>query len=132
MKHLLVLLICITLSPALTQAQSTANSGKLLRHVVLFKFKESSSAEDVDKVVKAFTALPSQISVIKGFEWGLNKSPEHYDQGFTHCFIISFASEHDRDEVYQKHPAHKAFQDVLKPHMDKVFVVDYWAEQVSK
>ena len=58
-------------------------------------------------------------------EWGLNMSQEHLDQGFTHCFVLTFSSEKDLAS-YQVHPAHKAFQEVLKPHMDKVFVVDYF------
>jgi hypothetical protein len=29
--------------------------------------------------------------------------------------------------VYLPHPAHKAFVDVLMPHLDKVLVIDYWA-----
>jgi hypothetical protein len=62
---------------------------------------------------------------VKNMEWGLNMSPEHLDQGFTHCFVLTFSSEKDLAS-YQVHPAHKAFQEVLKPHMDRVFVVDYF------
>ena len=38
---------------------------KQLRHVVLFKFKESATAEDIAKVEKAFTSLPDKIPQIK-------------------------------------------------------------------
>jgi hypothetical protein len=101
---------------------------KLLRHVVLFKFKDGTSKADVEKVEMAFKNLPSQIKEIKGFEWGLNNSPENINQGFTHCFFLSFASEADR-AVYLPHPAHKAFGAVLTPYLDKVLVIDYWAEK---
>lgn len=100
----------------------------MLRHAVLFKFKAESSAEDVKKVEDAFRALPSKIKEIKAFEWGKNNSPENLNQEFTHCFFVSFASEKDR-ETYLPHPDHKAFVEVLKPHLDKVLVIDYWAEQ---
>ena len=100
----------------------------MLRHAVLFKFKAESSAEDVKKVEDAFRALPSKIKEIKTFEWGKNNSPENLNQEFTHCFFVSFASEKDR-ELYLPHPDHKAFVEVLKPHLDKVLVIDYWAEQ---
>jgi hypothetical protein len=93
---------------------------------VLLKFKDASSAADVKKVEDAFRALSSKIKEIKDFEWGTNNSPEKANQGFTHCFFVTFASEKDR-EVYLPHPAHKAFVDVLVPHMDKVLVIDYWA-----
>jgi hypothetical protein len=99
-----------------------------LRHVVIFKFKESSSKASVDSVVNAFVALKDKIPVVKKLEWGLNDSPENWHQGFTHCFILTFANKKDRDEVYQVHPAHKAFQKILGPHMEKVFVVDYAVE----
>ena len=39
--------------------------------------------------------------------------------------VKSFKSEKDAAD-YQQHQAHKDFQTVLKPHMEKVFVVDYW------
>ena len=100
----------------------------LLRHVVLFSFKSSSSPADVKSVEDAFRKLPSQIREIKAFEWGTNNSPEGLAQGFTHCFFVSFASEKDRG-IYLPHPAHQAFVDVLKPHLDKVLVIDYWAQQ---
>jgi hypothetical protein len=99
---------------------------KALRHVVLFKFKDSSPQAEVDKVVEAFMALSEKIDVIQSVEWGTNNSPEGLAQGFTHCFLVTFASEADRD-IYLPHPDHKAFVEVLGPHLDKVLVVDYWA-----
>jgi hypothetical protein len=94
--------------------------------VVLFKFKDTSSAEDIKKVEDAFRALPAKLPIIKGFEWGKNNSPENLNQGLTHCFLVTFASEKDR-ETYLPHPEHQAFVEILKPHLDKVTVIDYWA-----
>ena len=96
-----------------------------LRHVVLFTFKPTSSKASVDSVVSAFNGLYGAVPQVKRMEWGLNMSPEHLDQGFTHCFVLTFRSEKDLAD-YQQHPAHKAFQAILKPHMDKVFVVDFF------
>jgi hypothetical protein len=121
-KLVLSLLIFCSLS-IMTHAQQQGGS---LRHVVLFSFKPTSSATEVKTVEDAFRKLPSQIKEIKDFEWGKNNSPEGLNQGFTHCFFVTFTSEKDR-EIYLPHPAHKAFVDVLKPHLDKVLVIDYWA-----
>lgn len=99
-----------------------------LRHVVMFKFKETSTKEDIQKVEEAFRALPSKIKAIKSLEWGTNNSPEGLDNGFSHVFFLSFASEEDR-AIYLPHPDHKAFGKVLGPHLDKVMVLDYWAEK---
>ena len=99
---------------------------RLLRHVVIFKFKDESSEEDVNKLNTAFNALADSIPVIKDFEWGINDSPENFHQDFTHCYLLTFASEEDRDSVYTPHPQHQAFVQSLQPHLEKVFVVDYW------
>lgn len=99
---------------------------KLLRHVVIFKFKDESSEDDVNRLNEAFNALPDAIPVIKDFEWGINDSPENFHQDFTHCYLVTFASEEDRDSVYTPHPQHQAFVQSLQPHLEKVFVVDYW------
>ena len=100
---------------------------KQLRHVVLFKFKETATSANVQKVESSFKALVSKISEIKDFEWGLNNSPEELNKGFTHCFIVTFDSEEGRS-VYLPHPAHMAFVEVLSPYLDDVLVLDYWSK----
>lgn len=101
---------------------------KMLRHVVLFKFKDSATPAQVKEVEDAFRKLPSQIKEIKSLEWGTNNSPENLAQGFTHAFFVTFENEAAR-EVYLPHPAHKAFGKVLGPHLDKVLVIDYWTQE---
>ncbi len=99
----------------------------VLRHVVLFGFKETSSAADVQSIVDAFLALPPKISEVKDLEWGTNSSPEGLNQGLTHAFTLTFHSEADRD-AYIPHPAHQEFVALLGPHLDKVTVLDYWTK----
>lgn len=108
--------------------QQTEEMPTMLRHVVMFQFKESCSEADVQKVVDAFRGLPSKISEIADFEYGVNNSPEGLAGGLTHCFLVTFKSEADR-AAYLPHPAHEAFVEVLKPHLEKVTVIDYWAKQ---
>lgn len=131
------LLMLIGCQPSSTSADTSAKEmpakvkkskekEKVLRHVVLFKFKKESSPEEINKINEAFNALPTAIPEIKDFEWGLNNSPENFHQDFTHCYLLTFESEEDRDSIYLPHPAHKAFGNSLGPHLDGVFVVDYW------
>lgn len=108
-----------------TELTSQNKMTKQLRHVVIFKFKASSTTEDIQKIENAFSKLPSQIKEIKDYEWGLNNSPEGLNKGFTHCFLVTFNSEEDR-AIYLPHPAHKAFVDILSPHLEDVMVIDYW------
>ena len=103
-------------------------SKKMLRHVVMFKFKDSATPAQIKEVEDAFKALPSKIKEIKGLEWGTNNSPEGLSQGFTHVFFVTFDNEAGR-EVYLPHPDHKAFGKVLGPYLDKVLVVDYWTQE---
>lgn len=129
MKFLILSFVFLFTLPIAMQSQSnltSTNKPKNLRHVVLFKFKDASSAEDIKKVETAFGTLPSKISQIKGYEWGTNNSPENHNEGFTHSFVLTFTSEADRD-AYLIHPEHKAFGKVLGPHLDKVLVIDFWA-----
>jgi Stress responsive A/B Barrel Domain len=128
-KRLLLGFVAMILLASFTYATQTAmhSPHKTLRHVVLFKFKDTSSPQDVKHVADTFVALKGKIPQIVDLEWGINNSPENFHQGFTHCFMLSYRSEKDLAD-YQNHPAHRAFQEVLKPHMEKVFVVDYWVE----
>jgi len=97
----------------------------VLRHVVLFKFKESATDEDIAMVEEAFAALPDQIPEIIAFEWGTNNSPEGKEKGFTHCFLLTFADEEGR-ATYLPHPDHKAFGEKIGPYIEDVLVVDYF------
>ena len=119
-------IVMITTAPLIASAQKKTDA-KALRHVVLFKFKDTSGPDDVKKVEDAFAGLAGKIKLIKDFEWGTNNSPENLNQGLTHCFFVTFSSEKDRDD-YLVHPDHKAFVEIVGPHLDKVTVLDYWTK----
>lgn len=109
-------------------SQADKKKEMLLRHVVLFKFKADATPEQIDRVVAGFRELPGKIKEIHSFEWGTDNSPEKLSKGHTHCFLVTFRSEGDRD-AYLPHPAHQAFVAVLKPILEDVTVVDYWAQE---
>jgi hypothetical protein len=100
----------------------------VLRHVVYFSFKDTSSPEDIQGVVDSFRNLQNEIDGIESFEWGVNSSPEGINQGLTHAFTLTFYSDAARD-AYLPHPSHKAFGEILGPHLDKVMVLDYWTRK---
>ncbi len=109
---------------AMTTNEVTKDS--VLRHVVLFKFKEGTPEAKIKEIVDAFSALPSKIKEIASYEWGINNSPEGLNKGLTHGFLLTFKSEADRD-TYLPHPDHKAFGALLTPHLEDVTVFDYWS-----
>ena len=108
-------------------AKPDGKPAKVLRHVVLFKFKERATPQQIDEVVRAFRGLKSKIDVIQDFEFGTDVSTENKSQGFTHCFFVTFRDEKGRD-AYLPHPAHKEFGALVGPRLDKVLVVDYWSQ----
>lgn len=117
--------------PAQATAPKAASSKpkkarRMLRHIVLFKFKKSASEKQIQKVVKAFAALPKKIDAIAGFEMGTDNSPEMKSKGFTHGFVVTFRDEKGRAE-YLPHPAHEAFKKIAGPVIEDVLVFDYWA-----
>ena len=99
-----------------------------VRHVVLFKFKDGTTPEQVKAIEAAFRALPKEIPEIRAFEWGTDMSVEKLAAGFTHCFFLTFDSAKDRDE-YIPHPEHQLFGQKLKPILDKVLVIDYVVQE---
>jgi hypothetical protein len=109
-------------------AQEKKNESKLLRHVVLFKFKDDVTKDQAEEVANAFAELPKKIKEIVDFEWGTDVSVENLSQGLTHGFLVTFHSEKDRD-AYLPHPEHKKFVDLAKPRIEKVVVFDYWAKK---
>jgi len=123
MKTLVALLLTLLISGTLMTAQAADK----LNHVVSFKFKSTATPEDIKKVEEAFQALKKKISQVESLEWGTNVSKENRDKGFTHCWILTFKNEKDRDG-YIQHPEHAAFVKVALPSVDDVFVIDFWAK----
>jgi quinol monooxygenase YgiN len=120
---LFVAAVCGIVALFMSTPTSAADQG-VYRHVVLFQFKASATPEQVKAVEDAFRELPKKINTITGYEWGTNVSPEGKDDGFTHCFFVTFKDKAGL-EVYLPHPDHKAFGALLRPILEKVLVVDY-------
>jgi hypothetical protein len=96
----------------------------LLKHVVFFKWHDTVTNEKIEELVGIFAALPSKIEVIQDLEYGSDVSVEGLQKGFTHCFILTFASEKERD-IYLPHPDHQALGEALGPYLDDVMVIDF-------
>ena len=121
---LLVSLACAQFSLA---ADETPAAKGPLYHVVSVKFKDGADEQKVKIAVETFKELKTKIPVIQSLHWGTNVSKENRNKGFTHCFVLTFANEKDRD-AYLKDPAHKALGTVLGPVLDDVFVIDFVAQ----
>jgi len=120
-------LFLLTLTTSLLLMTTAPATEAPYRHVVFFKFKDSATPEQVQGIEKDFIALAKKIDTVEGFEWGTNVSPENLNDGFTHCFFVTFANKAGL-ETYLPHPEHETFVGKLKPILDKVCVLDYVAK----
>ena len=126
MKSRFLLSIVVVLSFFLFFGCTNTTEEKKLRHIVLLKFNNEASAEDISLIEKEFAALPSKIPEIIDLEWGIDNSSEGLDKGYSHSFLVTFKSEEGR-AIYLPHDDHLAFVEILQPFLDDVLVIDYWA-----
>ncbi len=96
----------------------------MIRHSVLFSFKDGTDEASIDKIENEFKHLELVIPEIVNLEWGLNNSPEGKTKGFTHMFLLTFNNVYDRDS-YLIHPKHQAFSSMVGPFLEDVLVFDY-------
>ncbi|KEF55326.1 uncharacterized protein A1O9_08980 [Exophiala aquamarina CBS 119918] len=101
-------------------------------HIVLFKLKSSLSDEEKKAFCDDMLALKgtcihptSQEPYIIAASGGVDNSPEGAQGGFTHGFVVEFASPQDRDYYVSSDPVHQAFVKRNSPQFDDVRVVDY-------
>jgi hypothetical protein len=125
-RTILLILLALPVMLQSSPASAAEPAVKVLRHVVMYKFKDMVTPEQVQQVVDAFAGLPKKIDTIISFERGTNVSPEGKSEGLTHVFVVTFKDEAGRD-AYLKHPAHDAYVQVVKDKREKVVVFDYWA-----
>jgi hypothetical protein len=123
---ILALGMCVTLPLAAADAPA---KGKIV-HVVSFKYKKAVTDAKQKEIADALVALKKSIPQIISVDHGRNISKEGFDKGFHELFIVTFASEKDRD-IYLEHPKHKEFAKLLDGIIaDKgVFVFDYVSKQ---
>jgi hypothetical protein len=126
-KLLGLILIVGTAAGLCAVAAAQSSKGAKLRHVVAFRFKDTATKEQIKAVEDAFHALKTSVKEVEALEWGTNVSPEKYDKGFTHGFILTFKTEKDRD-AYLVHPEHKKFGQLVHPVLADVFVIDFWGK----
>lgn len=98
---------------------------KLLRHIVLFSYKDGTGEDQKAEVGRRFAELSKRISLMHQFEAGRNNSPEGLAKGYEDGFLVTFLSEQDRD-AYLPHPAHQEFVAFIGPFIKEALVFDYW------
>lgn len=124
MKNLLKGLVLDHLVPL--AIGETMKKRRDVSHIVCFKFRDDVSPEQIAQTVKGFRRLAKRLSLVQSIKYGINNSPEKLNAGFTHCFVLTFASTTDRDK-YLVHPEHTQFSQSIAPLLasDGVLVIDF-------
>ena len=125
---LAAVVLSVLFAPRAVADDAGGQGKKMLYHVVAIKFKPDAKPEQIKAVETAFAELKTKVPGVTSLNWGTNVSPEQKNKGFTHCFVLTFASDKERD-TYLTHPAHKAFGKVLGPIVGDVMVIDFWSQE---
>ena len=116
----------VTISGIVPRAAHAQTASGPVRHVVVFKYRAGTTAEQIAEVTAAFRGLASKVPGITAFEDGVNNSPEKRNLGFTHVYLLTFKDVAARD-AYLPHPDHQQFGQFLGKLkvVEDVFVIDY-------
>jgi hypothetical protein len=95
-----------------------------VKHIVLLKFKDGTSEEQIGKFWDDLLDLSESISGIDDYVSGNNNSSEGRAQGLTHGFIMTFADAAARD-AYVVHPDHQKFVAGAMESVDNAVIFDF-------
>ncbi len=98
----------------------------MIKHIVMFKFKEAAEGSDkagnIQRLKAKLEALPGKIDEIKFFEVGINFS----DNGVAYDMVLD--SKFESKEAlysYQKNPEHVEVADFIQKVCENRVIVDY-------
>ncbi|KAK8618992.1 hypothetical protein V6N13_132962 [Hibiscus sabdariffa] len=96
----------------------------VVKHIVMVKFKDETTTDKIEELIKGYANLVNLIPPMKAFHWGKDVSAENLHQGFTHVFESTFESTQGVAE-YVAHPAHVDFANLFLSYSDKIIIFDY-------
>ncbi len=97
----------------------------MIKHIVLFRFKENPNVEEqikaLKKIKKALEALRGVVPELKYIEIGINDNP---DEKYDLSLISEFESWEDL-KAYVVHPEHQKVSELIRQNMEQRACVDY-------
>lgn len=99
-------------------------------HVVLFRYNPSIPWSTLESHFRDFTALKTKClkdgkPYMVSMKMGKNTSWENFGRGMTHCFVLEFKDEADRDFYLLKDQVHRRFSELAGPLIEDSVVVDF-------
>ncbi|KAK4978745.1 hypothetical protein LTR42_001245 [Elasticomyces elasticus] len=102
-----------------------------ITHIVLFKYRPNITWTGLEEHFTAFTALRDRClhpstgkPYMLSMRMGKNRSWEPFSKGFTHGFVLEFASQPDLDHYLTADPVHLAFSREAGPLIEDSIVLD--------
>ena len=95
-----------------------------VKHYAILQFKPETSQAQIDTCYRELAGMVGRIPGLLDFAGGPYDSAEGLNDGFTHGFIMTFASPQARDE-YLPHPEHERVKSVVVPCVARVVVFDF-------
>ncbi len=96
----------------------------MIRHIVLFKLNPGADEQTISRHMSDFAALEASISAIATIEVQRDFAGREVSADFG--LIVSFVDD-DALKAYQAHPEHQAAFGRLKPHLERMLLLDYRA-----
>jgi len=97
-----------------------------IKHIVLIEFKPEVTSEQIEEFFSQIKKLENSIPGLVNYCGGPYYSPEGFNRGFTHGFIMTFENSEARDD-YIIHPQHKAAAETMIPLMQSSVAFDFEA-----
>lgn len=95
----------------------------MVEHIVLFKWKETTTPEEIEAVMEGLKGLKSKIPGIVDLSCGKNFTDR--SKGFEYGLVVRFRDREALD-AYQPHPEHqKVVQNLIQPILAGILAVDY-------
>jgi hypothetical protein len=95
-----------------------------VKHIVLLKFKDGTSEEQIAKFFEELLDLSETVPGIDDYVSGANCSSEGRSQGMSHGFIMTFSDAAARD-AYILHPEHERFKTMALTIVENVLIFEF-------
>jgi hypothetical protein len=95
----------------------------MLNHIVMFRFKEGTTSEQVAEITEGLSTLPGEIDALVDYRFGPNAGITESSWDYGVC--ATFISDADY-RIYAEHPAHTAvIRTTIMPAVDEIVRVQF-------
>jgi len=125
MRNFLRLIITTLIVLSMCNASMGQNkSEKILNHVLLFKWKDGTPKETLNKSTLLLKGMTEKVEGFLALKYyNITNSSEEFNM-----IIIGQYSSEEALKNYESHIDHDKFVEMVIPHLEKFAVNDFWTE----